>query len=162
MQHLLEKQVSSSQELCSMRNFLQMDLQEPDFFWFMINVFLKKPVLLKYWLLRSFFYKEATSKSSTKRGLLYAIENPEERELGMLSDQPRLLRVTSTALRCHWQQHSLEDMTSLGTDFEMHAIWQGCAEDPTAKNFVVRKARTLALSKVQGSCHRTSDNQPYL
>ncbi len=38
-------------------------------------------------------------------------------------------------------------MTSLGTDFELHAIWQGYVEDLTAKDFVVRKARTIALTK---------------
>jgi hypothetical protein len=47
------------------------------------------------------------------------------------------------------------------TDFEMHAIWQGYVEDPTAKDFVARKACTIALSEVQGSCHKTSGNQPY-
>ncbi len=52
-------------------------------------------------------------------------------------------------------------MTSLGTDFEMHATWQGYIEDLAAKDFLARKARTIALSKVQGSCHKTSDNQPY-
>jgi hypothetical protein len=53
-------------------------------------------------------------------------------------------------------------MTSLGTDFEMHAIWQGYVEDPAAKDFVVRKACTaIAMSKAQGSCHKTSNNQPY-
>jgi hypothetical protein len=52
-------------------------------------------------------------------------------------------------------------MTSLGTDFEMHAICQGYVEDPAAKDFVARKARTIAMSKAQGSCHKTSDNQPY-
>jgi hypothetical protein len=52
-------------------------------------------------------------------------------------------------------------MTSFMTDFEMHAIWQGYVEDPTAKDFVARKARTIALSEAQGSCHKTSDNQPY-
>ncbi len=36
-------------------------------------------------------------------------------------------------------------MTSLGTDFETHAIWQGYIEDPAAKDFVARKARTIAL-----------------
>jgi hypothetical protein len=46
-------------------------------------------------------------------------------------------------------------MTSLGTDFEMHAIWQGYVEDPTAKDFVARKARTIALSKVQGTRQST-------
>jgi hypothetical protein len=30
-------------------------------------------------------------------------------------------------------------MTSLETDFEMHAIWQGYIEDPAAKDFVARK-----------------------
>ena len=47
------------------------------------------------------------------------------------------------------------------TDFEMHAIWQGYVEDPTAKDFVARKACTIALSKARGSCHKTSNNQPY-
>ncbi len=51
-------------------------------------------------------------------------------------------------------------MTSFVTDFEMHAIWQGYVEDPAAKDFVARKARTIALSKAQGSCHKTSNNQP--
>ena len=39
-------------------------------------------------------------------------------------------------------------------------IWQGYVEDPTAKDFVVRKARTITLSEVQESCHKTSNNQP--
>jgi hypothetical protein len=50
---------------------------------------------------------------------------------------------------------------SSGTDFETHVIWQGCVEDPAAKDFVARKARTIAMSEVQGSCHKASDNQPY-
>ncbi len=52
-------------------------------------------------------------------------------------------------------------MTFFVTDFEMHAIWQGYVEDPAAKDFVARKAHTIALSKVQGSCPKTSNNQPY-
>jgi hypothetical protein len=95
----------------------------------------------------SLFHKEATCKSSTVKGLLYAPENPEERKKGMLSNWPRLSRVSSTALLSHWEQQLLKDMTSLGTDFEMHAIWQGYIEDPAAKDFVARKARTIALSK---------------
>jgi hypothetical protein len=80
----------------------------------------------------------------------------------MLSDQPRLSHVTSTALLCRWGRQPLEDMTSLETDFETHAIWKGYVEDPAAKDFVARKAHTIALSKARGSCHRTrSDNQPY-
>ncbi len=96
----------------------------------------------------SLFYEKATCKSSTKKGLLYA-PYPEDREKGMLSDQPRLMRLTSTVLLCRWGQQSLEDMTSLGTDFEMHAIWQGYVEEPAANDFVARKARTIALSKAQ-------------
>ncbi len=42
-------------------------------------------------------------------------------------------------------------MTSLGTDFEMHAIWQGYVEEPTVKDFVAMKAHTIALSEVQGT-----------
>ncbi len=40
-------------------------------FWFKSSSFLKRPVLLKLWLLHPFFYKEATCKSSTIKGLLY-------------------------------------------------------------------------------------------
>jgi hypothetical protein len=49
----------------------------------------------------------------------------------------------------------LKDMMSLGTDFETHAIWQGYVEDPAAKDFVVRKAHTIALSTVQGTQQST-------
>jgi hypothetical protein len=41
------------------------------------------------------------SESSTIKGLLYA-PDPEKREKGMLSDQPRLSRITSMALLCCW------------------------------------------------------------
>jgi hypothetical protein len=94
-------------------------------------------------------YQERTtlrSESSTIKGLLYA-HDPEKRKKGMLSDQPRLSRVTSTVLLCCWGQQSLKDMTFLRTDFETHAIWQGYIEEPAAKDFVVRRAPTIALSK---------------
>jgi hypothetical protein len=42
-------------------------------------------------------------------------------------------------------------MTSLGTDFEKHAKWQGSIEEPTAKDFVSRKVGTIQLNKVQGT-----------
>jgi hypothetical protein len=42
-------------------------------------------------------------------------------------------------------------MTSLGTDFETHAKWQGSIEEPAAKDFVARKVRTIELNKVQGT-----------
>jgi hypothetical protein len=46
-------------------------------------------------------------------------------------------------------------MTTLGTDFETHAIWQGYVEDPAAKDSVARKAHTIALSKAQGTQQST-------
>ncbi len=46
-------------------------------------------------------------------------------------------------------------MTSLGTDFEMHAIRQGYVEYPIAKDFVARKARTIALCKARGTRQST-------
>jgi hypothetical protein len=73
----------------------------------------------------------------------------------MLSDQPRLLRVTSMVLLCCWVQQLLEDMTSLRTDFEMHAIWQGFLEESAAKDFAVMKARTITLSEAQGTQQST-------
>jgi hypothetical protein len=79
-----------------------------------------------------------------------SLKNPEECKKGTLSDQPRLMRITSTALLCCWGQQSLEDMMSLGTDFETNAIWQGNVEEPTAKDLVARKAHTIALSEAQG------------
>jgi hypothetical protein len=75
------------------------------------------------------------------------LNNPEECKKRTLSDQPRLLHITSMALLCHWGRQLLKDMTSLGTDFEMHVIWQGYVEEPAAKDFVARKAHTIALSK---------------
>ncbi len=41
-------------------------------FLFTSSNFLKRPFSLKYWLLHPFFYEEATCKSSTIKGLLYA------------------------------------------------------------------------------------------
>jgi hypothetical protein len=59
------------------------------------------------------------------------------------------------ALLSCWGQQSLKDMMSLGTDFEMHAIWQGYIEDTAANNFVAGKACTIALSKAQATQQST-------
>ncbi len=42
-------------------------------------------------------------------------------------------------------------MTSLGAVFEMHAIRQGYIEYPAAKDFIARKAHTIALCKARGT-----------
>jgi hypothetical protein len=46
-----------------MRNFLQMHLQEPDFFWFTSNAVLKRPISLKYWLLCPFSLRKPHAKA---------------------------------------------------------------------------------------------------
>ncbi len=84
--------------------------------------------------------------------------NPEEQEdhkKGTLSNQPRLTCVTPTALLGSWVLQPIEGMTSLGTDFEKHAKWQGSVEEPTAKDFVARKVRTIEWNKVQGTIWNT-------
>jgi hypothetical protein len=77
-------------------------------------------------------------------------EDQDDRKKGTLSDQPRLRRVTPTALLGSWVLQPIEGMMSLGTDFEMHANWQGSVEEPAAKDFVVRKVRTTVLNEMQG------------
>jgi hypothetical protein len=42
-------------------------------------------------------------------------------------------------------------MMSLRTDFETHAKWKGYIEEPTAKDFIARKVRTIELNKVHGT-----------
>jgi hypothetical protein len=63
LQHPLEKQVTSLQELCLMHDFLQTHLQEPGFFWFTSNAFVKRPILLKYWLLCPFSMRKPHAKA---------------------------------------------------------------------------------------------------
>jgi hypothetical protein len=69
----------------------------------------------------------------------------------MLSDQPRLMCITPTALLGSWVLQPIEDMTSYGTDFETHAKWQRSVEEPAAKDFIARKVCTIELNKVQGT-----------
>jgi hypothetical protein len=80
------------------------------------------------------------------------LKNPKyDHKKGTLSDQPQLMRITPTVLLGRWVRQPIKDMTSLGTDFERHAIWQGYVEEPAAKDIVARKAHTIALSEVQGT-----------
>jgi hypothetical protein len=83
-----------------------------------------------------------------------SLRNPEgqdDRKKGTLSNQPRLTRVTPTALLGSWVLQPIKGMTSLRTNFETHAKWQWSIEEPAAKNFVARKVCTIKLNKVQGT-----------
>jgi hypothetical protein len=75
----------------------------------------------------------------------------DDRKKGTLSNQPRLTRVTPTAILGSRVLQPIKDITSLWTDFEMHAKWQGSIEKPTAKDFVARKVCTIKLNKVPGT-----------
>jgi hypothetical protein len=93
-------------------------------FSFTSSGFLKRPISTKYSLLRPFFYKEATCKSSTVKGLLCTAKavpskdyfthlTLKKRKKGTRSDQPRLSRVTSMALCC-WGRRRSKKCHSLG------------------------------------------------
>jgi hypothetical protein len=131
-----------------------MHLQEPEFFLIHKSCVSQETHLVKVMAPTSLFYEEATCKSSTIEGLLYA-PHPEKHKKKTLSDQPQLSPITSTVLLCHWGQQSFEDMKSFGTDFEMHAIWQGYDEGPAAEDFVAREAQTIVLSEAQGTQQST-------
>jgi hypothetical protein len=99
------------------------------------------------------------SECSTIKGLLYA-PDPDNCKKGTLSDQPWLSYVSSTAF-C-----AVGDVVAQRYVVLCDWLWDAChmagvVEGPAAKDFVARKARTITLSKARGSCHKTSNNQPY-
>jgi hypothetical protein len=69
----------------------------------LIKVLAPTPLFLQGSHMQKQYQKRTTlcSESSTIKGLLYA-PDPEKCKKGTLSDQPRLSRVTSTALLCRW------------------------------------------------------------
>jgi hypothetical protein len=98
-----------------------------------------------------------------------SLRNPEDQDdhkKGTLSNQPQLTRVTPTALLGSWVVQPIEDVTSLETDFKMHAKWQGYIKKHAAKDFVAREVCTIELNKVQGThwnaikCQERLENWP--
>ncbi len=190
-----------------MCDFIQMHLQEPDFFLVHEWQVCEETVLL-FWDsyvkflrgdLQGKVVPERTTSCITWRvprrvsssvsasrlcsdALSWAkrLRNPEDQDdhkKGTLSDQPQLRHVTHTALLGSWVLQLIEDMTSLRTDFEMHAKWQGSIEEPAAKDFCCegglhywiersawnplgRKQVPRALGESSRSCRQTSNNQP--
>ncbi len=104
-------------------------------FWFTSSGFLNRPILLKYWLLHPFFYKEATCESSTVKGLLYAAKAVPSKDYFThltLKNARKGRWVISPDYRASHPRRFCavgKEMTSLGTDFETHAIWQGSCCD---------------------------------
>jgi hypothetical protein len=94
-----------------------------------------------------------------------SLRNPKDQDdhkKRTLSNQPQITRVTPTALLGSWVLQPIKDKTSLGTDFETHAKWQGSIEEPVAKGFIARKVRTIELNKVQGTHWNTNKCQECL
>jgi hypothetical protein len=154
-------------ELCPVRNFLQMHLQELELFWLMSAVFLKRNILSNqnsymlyiwesiqaYGVPRKdhFMRLRSVAKSTFKclildtplwrdviRTNLKNSKEQDDRKKGALSNQPRLTRITPSVLLGNWEYQPLKDMTSLRTDFKMHAYWQVYAEEPGMKELVAR------------------------
>ncbi len=121
----------------------------------MSNAFVKRPVLLKDWLLRPFSTRKPHAKAVPSKDYFTHLRTLKNARKGRWVIGPWLSRVTSTVLLSCWGWQLLEDMMSLGTDFETHAIWQGYVEDPAVKDFVARKTRTITLSEVQGTRQST-------
>ncbi len=68
-----ENKEITTNEPCTRTTF-QPILNQEFFFGSQLAVFTRDQSHLKYWLLHPFFYKEATCKSSTIKGLLYALK----------------------------------------------------------------------------------------
>ncbi len=134
--------------------------------------FASNPSRFKYWLLRPFFYKETICKGSTGKGLPYAAKAVPAKDY--------FTHLTLTiARKGHWAispdyraSHprcfcAVGDVVAPRYDVLCDWLWDACHMagvrwGSAAKDFVARKARTIALSKAQGSCHKKSNNQPYL
>ncbi len=144
-------------------DFLQTHLQKPEMFWVHEWRVSEETRLVISRLLRTFSTRRSMSKSGTGNDyLLHYLKSPmkstfkclcnqtplwrlimskslrisedqDDRKKGTLSNQPWLLRVKPTVLLGRWVQQPIKDMTSLGTDFEMHARWQGSVEEPHVK-----------------------------
>ncbi len=133
------------------RNFLLMHLQEPDFFWFMSDAFLKRHVVSFWDSYMKFLQGDLQAKvvperttycitwgvpwrvpSSVSTSRLCSdsssweksLRNPEEQEdhkKGTLSNQSQLTHITPTALLGSWVLKPIKGMMFLETDFEKHA-----------------------------------------
>ncbi len=150
---------------------------EPDLFWFTSDMFLKRPISSNqdsyvFYIWGSlqakavprkdhFTHQRSLAKSTFKcltldtllwRGIMSTnLQNPKEQDdcKRTLSNQPWLTHITPTVLLGSWGWQPLEDITSLGTDLETHAYWQGYTKEPTGKDLVARNTCTIASCKAQ-------------
>ncbi len=170
----------SLQNLGPTSKILQTHLQEQEFFLVHKWQVSQETRLVRSRLLHEISTRRSTSKSGTGKNYLSCLRsstrstfkclmkdstlwhdatsttlrNPEDQDghrKGTLSDQPQLTHVTPNALVGGWILQPIKDMMSLGTDFKMHANWQGYVEKTATKGFLARKVCTIALNKVTGT-----------
>jgi hypothetical protein len=139
LQHPLEKQVTSLQELHPTRNFLQTHLQEPEFsFWFTSNAFLSRLVLLKYWLLCPFSTRKPHAKAVPRKDYFMHLTLKNARK-GCWVISPDYHASHPWHFCAIGDNSCLKIWPFLGLTFEMHAMWQGYVEEPAAKDFIAKE-----------------------
>ncbi len=115
------------------------------FFWFTSSSVHKQPVSFDVWAPAWLFlggshvqrqYRKWTtlhSKSSTIKGLLYA-PDPHNCKKGTLSDQPRLLHVSSTAILCCWRRSRSKIWCPLWLTLRRMPYGRGTLKIPLQRN----------------------------
>ncbi len=97
------------------------------------------------------------SKSSTIKGLLYA-SDPHNCKKGTLSDQPRLSRVSSMVLQHCWGCSCSKMWCPLWLTLKCMPHGRGMLMIPL-QSICSEEGWHYRLSKAQGSCQKTSNNQ---
>ncbi len=126
---------------------------------------------MKYWLLWPFFYEEAICKGSTGKGLSYAAKAVPAKDYFMhltLIIARKGRWVISPDYRASHPRRfcAVGDVVAQRYDVLHDQCWEACHMAGVhwgshCKAFVARKARTIPVSKAQGSCHKIANNQPY-
>ncbi len=151
-------------------NFSRVLNQEFLFFGSWVAGFASNPSWLKYWLLCPFFYKEAICKGSTRKGLPYAAKAVPAKDyfthLTLIIARKGCWVISPDYCTSHpWCFCAVGDVVAHRYDVICDWLWDtwhmaGVRWGSCCKTFVARKARTIPVSKEQGSCHKTSNNQP--
>ncbi len=151
-------------------NFSPVLNQEFPFFGSRVAGFASNLFRLKYWLLCPFFYKEAICKGSTRKGLPYAAKAVPAKDyfmhLTLIIARKGCWVISTNYCVSHPRRFCVVgDVVAQRYDILCDWLWDTCHMagvrwGSCCKAFVARKAHTIAVSKAQGSCHKTSNNQP--
>jgi hypothetical protein len=152
-------------------NFLRVLNQEFPFFCSRVAGFASNPSSLKCWLLRPFFYVEAICKGSTRKGLPYAAKAVPAKDyfthLTLIIARKGRWVINPNYRAFHPRRFcAVRDVVAQRYDILRDWLWDACHMAGVqwgshCEAFVARKARTIAMSKAPGSCHKTSNNEPY-